>query len=413
MHKYGFHCNRTGDDIFDAIVRLKPDVVKALDTNVGFWRRVRDVHPDVYLIGRFYETNNAQDQFVKDPAGKGNEFANRVLAQEAGSASHQGKLLFDAWESYNEIMPGHADASLKQAYDEFQVAFAGPIKAAGFEPIAMNFATGNMLAEDFLTYFQGTLETYTILGFHEYDWPDMWRLHEQNILEKDEGGMWLTLRYRRIMNEVRKVYGDRHTLIITECGMTQGVQGGSDVGPWHESHPISEQRYWDSLMWYNDELMKDDYMKSACLFVVGAVDPWHSFEHLGGIVNRLEQLQQGNPPPVVTRPNLPDTPTVPVTPPPVVKPTPVQPPVVEPTVSHPVLGDALREEGAKKQVMSFNPEAALQKVIFGDGFVPNSEEFATTFDGTEYIAQQAEHLGSGEKRVYYVPVGDWGNVQFV
>ena len=126
----------------------------------------------------------------------------------------------------------------------------------------------------------------------------MWRMHEQNILEKNEGGMWLTLRYRRIMNVVRETYPDRHTVIITECGMTQGVQGRDDVGWRHESFPISEQRYWDSLAWYNSELMNDDYVKSACLFVVGAVNPWHSFEHLGGIVDRIAALQSANPPPV-------------------------------------------------------------------------------------------------------------------
>jgi hypothetical protein len=93
-------------------------------------------------------------------------------------------------------------------------------------------------------------------------------------------------------------------VIITECGMTQGVQGRPDVGPWHDSFPISEQRYWDSLAWYNGELMKDAYVKAACLFVVGAVNPWHSFEHLGGVMNRIDALQAGNPPPVETRPRV-------------------------------------------------------------------------------------------------------------
>jgi hypothetical protein len=36
--------------------------------------------------------------------------------------------------------------------------------------------------------------------------------------------------------------------------------------------------------------MKDDYVLAACLYVVGAVTPWHSFEHLGGIIDRLERF---------------------------------------------------------------------------------------------------------------------------
>jgi hypothetical protein len=27
--------------------------------------------------------------------------------------------------------------------------------------------------------------------------------------------------------------------------------------------------------------------------VVGAISPWHSFEHLGGPMDRLEEFQQG------------------------------------------------------------------------------------------------------------------------
>jgi hypothetical protein len=182
-----------------------------------------------------------------------------------------------------------------KAYDAFQVAFGQRIRQAGLEPVAMNFGTGNFLGHHFLENFQGTLETHRYLGFHEYDWPTMWRLHKES--EAVNGGMWLTLRYRRTMNEVCQVYPDRHTVIITECGMTQGVhpQGVGDVGPWHPSHPISEDDYWASLMWYDEELMKDRYVMGACLFVVGAISPWESFEHLGGIVGRLEGLREAEP----------------------------------------------------------------------------------------------------------------------
>ena len=161
----------------------------------------------------------------------------------------------------------------------------------------MNFATGNMLGKDFLDYFPGTLETHTYLGFHEYDWPTMWRLHKENIEQKNEGGMWLTLRYRRVMADVRRVYGNRHRVLITECGMTQGVVGRDDVG-WRADPKVSEGDYWTSLMWYNDHLMEDDFVDAALLFVVGATGgwpKWESFEHLGGIIDRLAALQTQQP----------------------------------------------------------------------------------------------------------------------
>ena len=77
------------------------------------------------------------------------------------------------------------------------------------------------------------------------------------------------------------------------------------------------------------------------------------------------------------------------------------------------LAATLLAEGELHQVIQFNPDAALQKRIFADGFVPNSPEFALTIDGVNYICQRAEHLGTGEVRVYHVIVGDWGNVQHV
>ncbi len=296
-HKYGFHVNAVGDRVLDAIVRIKPGVIKTLHHDTSFWRRVRELHPSAFIIGRLYTPN--QD-FLSDPEARGRQFAERVLREEVNRITFGGGPLYDAWESFNEAIPESVSPDEMRAYDAFQVAFGERLRAAGFEPIAMNFGTGNFLGHHFLEHFQGTLETHRYLGFHEYDWPAMWRLHRES--EAINGGMWLALRYRRTMTEVRRIYRDRHTVIITECGMTQGVhpQGVGDVGPWHPSHPISEDDYWVSLMWYNDELMKDAYVMGACLFVVGAVSPWESFEHLGGIIDRLERLQASAPDEMVT-----------------------------------------------------------------------------------------------------------------
>ena len=85
-------------------------------------------------------------------------------------------------------------------------------------------------------------------------------------------------------------------------------------------------------------------------------------------------------------------------------------PVVD---AEPAFAERLVAEAVTRQVMHFNPDAALQKRIFDDGFVPNSEEFAVEREGMRFQAQQAEHLRSGERRVYYVAHGDWDNVRFV
>lgn len=419
FHKYGFHVNRTGDDVLDAIRRLKPKVIKTLESNIDFWKKVREFHPDVFLIGRDYVPNDQQSRFVDDPTGIGRAYADKVLGLEANRTHFNGRPLFDAWESYNEVMPGHVSDDQKRKYDEFQVAFGEKLRAGGFEPIAMNFATGNMRGSDFLDFFAGTLDTYKYLGFHEYDWPDMWRLHKENIEQKGEEGMWLCLRYRRTMDleGVRAKYGNKHTVIITEMGMTQGVSGGEDVGPWHESHPVPEDQYWRSLLWYNNELMRDDYVMAACLFVVGAVTPWHSFEHLGGVMNRLEKLDQSGPDQSIPQPVPPEKQwhastaggVSPAPPPP-----PVTPPLpVDAESGEQLLRANLLAAGVANQSIRFNPAAAIQKRIFADGFVPNSSEFSVESGGLRYVGQQAEHLSTGEVRVYYVQEGLWDDVKFV
>ena len=77
------------------------------------------------------------------------------------------------------------------------------------------------------------------------------------------------------------------------------------------------------------------------------------------------------------------------------------------------LKEMLITEGRDWQVIEFNPDAALQKVIFRDGFVPNSPEFYVGKDGVTYVAQRAEHMGTGEVRIYYAPTDDYNNVTFV
>lgn len=88
-------------------------------------------------------------------------------------------------------------------------------------------------------------------------------------------------------------------------------------------------------------------------------------------------------------------------------------PVPPPAGTQPALNNTLLTAGQQRQVMQFNPGAALQKRIFADGFVPNSAEFTVLVGGTSYAGQRAESLESGRVRIYYARSGDWGNVRFV
>lgn len=82
-------------------------------------------------------------------------------------------------------------------------------------------------------------------------------------------------------------------------------------------------------------------------------------------------------------------------------------------VSTTTLEEQLLQQAQAQQKIQFNPGAALQGRIFADGFVPNSGEFDVPFGDATYRAQRAEHLGTGEVRVYYCKVPVWSQVWFV
>jgi hypothetical protein len=287
MNRLGFHVNWVKPEVFTAIEKVKPPVIKTLHHDVDFWRRVREIHPSAFIIGRLYDPHQ---EFESDPERRGREFADRVLAERVNDLG-----LYNAWESFNERIITSHPKELYEEYDRFQVAFAQHLKEhyPELEAVAMNLATGNLADRDFVEYFPRTLETHKYLGFHEYDWPTMWRLHEQGLKDGNEG-MWLCLKYRRFMREVRKEYGDKHMAIITECGMTQAVHPGrGDVG-WRTE--LSEEQYWESLKWYNDRLCEDDYVMGCCIFVVGGTGDWATFETLGPTIDRIAALAEPIPP---------------------------------------------------------------------------------------------------------------------
>jgi hypothetical protein len=88
-------------------------------------------------------------------------------------------------------------------------------------------------------------------------------------------------------------------------------------------------------------------------------------------------------------------------------------PAPAPIITIPPAATLLLSEANKRVAVSLNPSAAIQKVIFAQGFVPNSAEFTLTHDGVDWVCQRAERLSDGTVRVFYVKKGDWGNVKWV
>jgi hypothetical protein len=296
-HKLFAHINRWGSDVVEYIGRLKPKVIKFLDPNLDNIRLVRELVPDVLLIYRQWQPAQPLGNSEPEAFQLGVNFGQKIAAEEVVRRG-----LVNLVESYNEVLGETAPAAEHQKYALFQAGFREGLGDAPVEPVAFNFGTGNMTANLIMTYYGEVLDSYKWLGFHEYDWPTMDRLHNVG-LHQGNGGQWLALRYRRIMEPIINQFGNNWSVIITECGMTQGVLGGLDVGFAHPTNtvrgewsgyptPISNNEYWETLGWYSDELMKDDYVAGACMFVAGGLSPWESFETLGTITPKLAEFQK-------------------------------------------------------------------------------------------------------------------------
>ncbi|HHB90711.1 MAG TPA: N-acetylmuramoyl-L-alanine amidase [Anaerolineae bacterium] len=309
MNKLGFYIeNTTVRWLREALRQVKPPVILIHAQDRGLLRDIRrELSPDSFIIGRLFKTPQQQHFWLDsgEPERYGREFAEEIINydfQLAKEVGENGRLLIDAWMSLNEAIRGPAsfpgyevDDEFRRradAYDRFMVAFKERLDEEGLEAVAFNFAAGNFTKpEHYLDWFPRTLEAYTYLGFHEYGWP---------ALKPGPGVHTAALYYRTCMEGIRQQYGDKFKVIMTEAGLTMayGNPQNPDEGWLNTREPLTEEQYWQSLLWYNNEMLKDPYVMGACLFEVGHAGKWVTFRHLGEdnqgnpilLMNRIEAL---------------------------------------------------------------------------------------------------------------------------
>lgn len=298
QNKLGFYVeNSTVRWLVEALRDVRPPVILWHRGDRGGLQEIRrHLSPDSFIIGRWFLDIPEQEAMLDsaDPAGAGRELANRILNYDFGYATEEinGRRLVDAWMSLNECLAGPASfiddygnpssekmkllARRAPAYDALMVAFRQQLQTRGIEAVAFNFAAGNFTQpEHYLRWFPKTLETHVYLGFHEYGWPRLQR-----------GSISGALFYRDCMAAIQEKYGHRYKVVMTEAGLTRAYGNqGPDEGWLYRNDdqkqlPLSEDEYWDSLLWYNKELLKDSFVIGACLYQVGHSGRWASFRHL-------------------------------------------------------------------------------------------------------------------------------------
>jgi hypothetical protein len=267
---------------------------------VGDWAMAGDVPDGVLVIGRLVADYDAQEQKAngQTPLEAAQQFVQDQLP------TYQSNPHIEYWEGHNE--PVWTDEEGMAWYAQFEVERMRLMADLGLKCVLGNFATGTpdlALWPAFLPALRVARQYQALLGLHEYSWPWMWWMTGRYQLnpnedQGDEG--WTTLRYRKIYRQhlIPNGLGDV-PLAITECGVDPGVSPkppGLDGGAWrllgdlwaqHNNEPNKADYYFRQLVWYDEELQKDDYVVGATVFTWGNFGPpWLYFDVAGTEVAR-------------------------------------------------------------------------------------------------------------------------------
>lgn len=300
--KLGIFIGHNDPQLFSLLKTQGVAVVKTLELDANFAADIKRTAPNVKLIGRiFWDQINLA---TVDPVVAAQEFVAALLPYADDPAR---RPYFDGWESVNEPVAANADEMARLAV--FESERTRLLGERGIRSVIGNFGTGQPALElwpAFLPAIQTALQYDGWLGLHEYSAPTMYYLSTAEnrgrypgVTPQDSG--WLTLRYRKVYNEILLPAGLRIPLVFTELGVDGLVQprpGPPDGKGW-----IDFQGYWaengyglwgpgayvEQLVWYDDAMRQDDYVIGGTIFALSATAGWESYEIRGPVAMVLEQ----------------------------------------------------------------------------------------------------------------------------
>jgi hypothetical protein len=289
----------------DLIATRNVALLKTLEFDPAFLSDVRARSPETLIVGRA-----TLDQLDLNRADMRAE-ARRALEAVLPLALDERRVgLVDAWEGFNEPVPGDQDQMRKLA--DLEAERVRLLAENGLQAVIGNFGTGQPPLE-WWPAFRPALEAAQAhggyLGLHEYSAPTIWFNTNREPLDFraesiDEG--WLTLRYRKVYRQFLSPWGLRLPLLITECGVDGLVgdrpgppgKGWKDfAGHWAELGMGQDTagNYVEQLAWYDSELQQDDYVLGAAVFAMTAFQEWESYQLQGKAADILKQYLSVHP----------------------------------------------------------------------------------------------------------------------
>jgi hypothetical protein len=292
--------------IMDLVATGNVALLKTLELDPAFLRDVKARSPGTVIVGRM---TLGQIQLSQNDAVAQARAAVEAVRPLALDERRRG--LVDAWEGYNEPVPGSEDEMRRLA--EVEAERVRLLAQDGLRAVVGNFGTGQPPLE-WWPAFRPALEAAQAhdgyLGLHEYSAPTVWYHSDVPDLyfqgdPAHEG--WLTLRYRKVYRQYLEPWGLRLPLLITECGV-DGLVGDRPGPPgkgWQDFAAYWAElgmgwdtpgNYIEQLAWYDRELQLDDYVRGAAIFAMTGFDGWQTYQLLGDAATILQQYLSVHPP---------------------------------------------------------------------------------------------------------------------
>ena len=290
--KLGAHVLRGAEGLGDFIA-AGAAVVKL----VGDWGMAQTIPKTTLVIGRKFE-HHYDAQLQRNSGKTPSEAAKQFFDDQIKEYKFNPAIIY--WEGHNEPVWNSNDEMAW--YAELEVERMKLMANEGLKCVIGNFATGSPNLElwpAFFPAFKAALQYEAILGLHEYSCPWMWWMTGTHQLNKgeDEGDTgWTTLRYRKIYRQhlIPNGFGNV-PLVMTECGIDPLVSpkppevgtGGTwqQLGGFWKRHSGESDRadyYYRQLVWYDEEMQKDDYVVGGTIFTWGNFGgAWKHFEVAG------------------------------------------------------------------------------------------------------------------------------------
>jgi len=300
--KLGLFVGHNDPKMFDLLATQGITVIKTLELDSNFLAQIKKTSPNTKIVARIDLPQI--DLSTVDPLAAAQAFVQKVLvfADDPGRRSY-----IDAWEAYNEPVAGNAAEMTRLA--NFESERTRLLGERGIRSIVGNFGTGQPPMElwpAFLPAVQTAQQYDGWLGLHEYSAPTIYYLstaenkgRTPGVTPQDSG--WLTLRYRKVYDEILRPAGLVLPLVMTELGVDGYVQprpGPPDARGWKDF-----QGYWaengyglwgpgayvEQLVWYDDAMRQNDYVIGGCIYAFAPTGGWESYDIRGPVSMVLEQ----------------------------------------------------------------------------------------------------------------------------